>query len=169
MKEFSWLSVSSTYCFLCTNNAARSLIAEVQLNFTGKGRFKAYSAGSFPVGTVNPYAIEFLQNAGLSVEGLRSKSWDEFAAEGAPVMDYVLTVCDDVAENQCPVWPGQPITAHWSVRDPSAVEGDSAAMRQAMLGAAAHLRKRIELLVALPTSSLDRMAIARQLQDIGRS
>jgi arsenate reductase len=155
--------------FLCTNNAARSLIAETQLNFTGKGRFKAYSAGSFPAGTINPYAIEFLQNAGLPTEGLRSKSWDEFAAEGAPVMDYVLTVCDDVAEKQCPVWPGQPINAHWSVRDPSAVEGDNIAKRQAMLGAAAHLRKRIELLVALPTSSLDRMAIARQLQDIGRS
>jgi arsenate reductase len=155
--------------FLCTNNAARSLIAEAQLNFSGKERFKAYSAGSFPAGTINPHAIEFLQNAGLSTEGLRSKSWDEFAADGAPVMDYVLTVCDDVAENQCPVWPGQPITAHWSVRDPSAVEGDNTAKRQAMLGAAAHLRKRIELLVALPTSSLDRMAIARQLQDIGRS
>ena len=153
--------------FLCTSNSGRSLLAEVQLNVLGKGRFRAFSAGSFPAGSVNPFAIAFLKNAGLPTDGLRSKSWDEFAAPGAPVMDYVLTVCDDAAETQCPVWPGQPITAHWSVPDPAAVEGDNAQKSQAMVAAAANLRKRIELLVALPTSSLDRMGIKASLQKIG--
>jgi arsenate reductase len=153
--------------FLCTSNSARSLMAEAQLNVLGRGRFKAFSAGSFPAGTVNPFAVAFLKNAGLPTETLRSKSWDEFAAPGAPVMDYVLTVCDAAAETQCPVWPGQPITAHWSVPDPALVEGDNAQKNQAMVAAAANLRKRIELLVALPTASLDRLSIKASLQEIG--
>lgn len=155
--------------FLCTCNSARSLIAESQLNTLGKGRFKAYSAGSFPTGKSNPLAIEFMQANDLPTEGLHSKSWDEFATSAAPVMDYVLTVCDDAAENQCPIWPGQPISAHWSVKDPAAVEGSADAKRQAMVAAAASLRRRIELFVALPTESLDRMSIQHSVNSIGQS
>jgi arsenate reductase len=153
--------------FLCTTNSARSLLAEAQLNELGQGRFRAFSAGSFPSGTVNPYAIKFLQNIGISTEGLRSKSWDEFASPEAPVMDYVLTVCDDAALDQCPVWPGQPISAHWSVADPAAINGSNESKEQAMIGAATNLRKRIELLISLPTSSLDRMSIKNKLNHIG--
>ena len=154
--------------FLCTCNSARSLIAESQLNALGKGRFKAYSAGSFPTGEVNPMALEFLQGLDLPTDGLRSKSWDEFAGPGAPVMDYVLTVCDDAAESMCPVWPGQPISAHWHVNDPAAVQGDEQARHHAIVTAAATLRQRIELFVALPTAALDRMGIQRALGEMGQ-
>ncbi len=154
--------------FLCTCNSARSLIAESQLNALGKGRFKAYSAGSFPTGEVNPMALEFLQGLDLPTDGLRSKSWDEFAGLGAPVMDYVLTVCDDAAESMCPVWPGQPISAHWHVNDPAAVQGDEQARHHAIVTAAATLRQRIELFVALPTAALDRMGIQRALGEMGQ-
>ena len=154
--------------FLCTCNSARSLIAESQLNALGKGRFKAYSAGSFPTGEVNPMALEFLQGLDLPTDGLRSKSWDEFAGPGAPVMDYVLTVCDDAAESMCPVWPGQPISAHWHVNDPAAVQGDEQARHHAIVTAAATLRQRIELFVALPTAALDRMGIQRALCEMGQ-
>ncbi len=154
--------------FLCTCNSARSLLAESQLNALGKGRFKAYSAGSFPSGTVNPSALEFLQSLDLPTDGLRSKSWDEFAAPDAPVMDYVLTVCDDAAEGMCPVWPGQPISAHWHVNDPAAVIGDEHARHHAIVTAAATLRQRIELFIALPTAALDRMSIHRALGEIGQ-
>ena len=153
--------------FLCTCNSARSLIAESQLNRLGRGRFKAYSAGSYPTGQVNPLALEFLQANDLPTEGLRSKSWDEFAVPGAPVMDYVLTVCDDAADNMSPVWPGQPISAHWHVDNPDAVQGDLQAKHHAMVAAAANLRRRIELLVALPTAALDRMSIQHALGAIG--
>jgi arsenate reductase len=155
--------------FLCTSNAARSLIAESQLNVLGRGRFKAYSAGSFPKGEANPLALGFLSNNGFPVEGLRSKSWDEFAAPGAPAMDYVLTVCDDAAETVNPVWPGQPISAHWQVRDPEAVQGDEATKHQAIVAAAANLRRRIELFVSLPTDSLDRLSIQSAVINIGKA
>lgn len=153
--------------FLCTCNSGRSILAEAQLNDLGKGRFKGFSAGSFPTGVVSPYVVGLLREIGLPVEGLRSKSWQEFVNPDAAVMDYVLTVCDDAAGEQCPSWMGQPITTHWSIPDPSAVEGTNEQKRHAFLEAAAHLRKRIELFVSLPTASLDRMSIHRQLQDIG--
>ena len=153
--------------FLCTGNSARSILAEVQLNKLGRGRFRGYSAGSFPNGTVNPFAIEFLVNNGFPTEGLRSKSWDEFAVPGAPVMDYVLTVCDQAAGEQCPFWPGQPMSAHWGIPDPAAVEGTDEEKRHAFMEAATVLRKRIELFTALPTASLDRMSLKSQLDDIG--
>ena len=153
--------------FLCTGNSARSVLAEVQLNALGKGRFQAYSAGSHPTGTVNPFAIELLARAGMSVDGLRSKSWDEFATTDAPVMDYVLTVCDQAAGEQCPFWPGQPISAHWGVADPAAVEGSDDARRRAFKDAATTLRKRIELFIALPTATLDRMSLQARLREIG--
>ena len=155
--------------FLCTCNSARSLIAESQLNALGRGRFKAYSAGSFPTGEVNPLALDFLRVNDLPTEGLRSKPWDEFAVPGAPVMDYVLTVCDDAAEDSSPVWPGQPISAHWHVDNPAAVRGDEQAKHHAMVAAAANLRRRIELFVALPTAALDRMSIQHALGSIGKS
>jgi arsenate reductase (thioredoxin) len=155
--------------FLCTGNSARSILAEVQLNVLGRGRFKAYSAGSHPGGTVNPYAIEFLTKAGMPTEGLRSKSWDEFATPDAPIMDYVLTVCDQAAGEQCPFWPGQPMSAHWGVADPAAVEGSDEAKRRAFKDAATTLRKRIELFVALPTATLDRMSLQARLDDIGKA
>lgn len=155
--------------FLCTGNSARSILAEAQLNFLGKGRFKAFSAGSHPTGTVNPFALDFLVKAGLPTEGLRSKSWDEFAAPGAPVMDYVLTVCDQAAGEQCPFWPGQPMSAHWGVPDPAAVEGSDEDKRRAFKEAAATLRKRIEVFTSLPTSTLDRMGLQSRLREIGKT
>ena len=155
--------------FLCTGNSARSILAEVQLNKLGRGRFRGYSAGSFPNGKVNPFAIEFLANNGFPTDGLRSKSWDEFAVPGAPVMDYVLTVCDQAAGEQCPFWPGQPVSAHWGVPDPAAVEGSDDHKRLAFRDAASVLRKRIELFTALPTASLDRMSLKSQLDRIGKS
>lgn len=155
--------------FLCTGNSARSILAEAQLNFLGKGRFRAFSAGSHPNGTVNPFALEFLGKAGIPTEGYRSKSWDEFAAPGAPVMDYVLTVCDQAAGEQCPFWPGQPMSAHWGVPDPAAVEGSDEAKRRAFKEAAATLRKRIELFTSLPTATLDRMGLKSKLDEIGKA
>lgn len=155
--------------FLCTGNSARSILAEAQLNALGKGRFKGYSAGSHPTGAVNPFAIEFLDKAGLSSEGYRSKSWDEFAAPGAPVMDYVLTVCDQAAGEQCPFWPGQPMSAHWGVADPAAEEGSDDDKRRAFKNAAATLRKRIELFTSLPTATLDRMSLKAKLDEIGKA
>lgn len=155
--------------FLCTGNSARSVLAEVQLNVLGKGRFKAFSAGSHPTGKVNPFAIELLEKAGMPVSDLRSKSWDEFAAPGAPVMDYVLTVCDQAAGEQCPFWPGQPMSAHWGVADPAAVEGSDDEKRRAFRDAATTLRKRIELFTSLPTATLDRMSLKAKLDEIGKT
>lgn len=155
--------------FLCTGNSARSILAEVQLNSLGKGRFKAFSAGSHPTGTVNSLAIDFLEKAGLPTDRLRSKSWDEFAVPGAPVMDYVLTVCDQAAGEQCPFWPGQPMSAHWGVPDPAAVEGSDLEKRHAFRAAATVLRKRIELFAVLPAASLDRMNLKARLDEIGKT
>ena len=155
--------------FLCTGNSARSILAEVQLTALGKGRFKGYSAGSFPNGTVNPFAIEFLTKTGFPTDGLRSKSWDEFAVPGAPVMDYVLTVCDQAAGEQCPFWPGQPMSAHWGVPDPAAVQGTDEQKRLAFRDTASILRRRIEMFTALPAASLDRMSLKSKLDDIGKT
>lgn len=155
--------------FLCTGNSARSILAEVQLNALGKGKFKAFSAGSHPNGAVNPFAIEFLSKNGFPTDDLRSKSWDEFAQPDAPVMDYVITVCDQAAGEQCPFWPGQPMSAHWGVFDPAAVQGTDDQKRRAFRDTAAIMRKRIELFVALPAASLDRMSLKAQMDEIGKT
>jgi protein-tyrosine-phosphatase len=153
--------------FLCTGNSARSVMAEVLLNTMGKGRFTAYSAGSQPAGRVNPFTIEQLQKAGHSVDGLRSKSWDEFAAADAPAMDFVITVCDNAAGEVCPVWPGRPMSAHWGVPDPAAVEGTDEQKRKAFTDAALTLRRRIELFLSLPLQRLDAMSLQHELRSIG--
>ena len=155
--------------FLCTGNSARSILAESVLNHVGAGRFRAFSAGSHPNGTVNPYAIELLKKNNLPVDGVRSKSWDEFARPDSPVMDFVFTVCDQAAGEVCPFWPGQPMTAHWGVEDPAGVEGDDETKRRAFLAAYTQLRRRIELFTNLPMATLDRMGLKTQLDDIGRS
>jgi arsenate reductase len=154
--------------FLCTGNSARSIIAEVMMNHLGRGRFRAYSAGSHPTGKVNPHAIETLRSAGLPIAGLRSKSWDEFARPGAPAMDFILTVCDNAAGEACPVWPGKPVTAHWGVPDPAAVEGSDEDKRSAFRNAATTLRRRIELIAGLPVEKLDRLSIQANLAGIGK-
>ena len=153
--------------FLCTGNSARSILAEVLLNHWGKGRFRAFSAGSFPKGAVHPMALDQLGAAGLPVTGLRSKSWSEFAEPGAPVMDFVFTVCDQAAGEVCPIWPGNPINAHWGVPDPAAVEGTEAQRVQAFRDAYRQLEARIKLFVALPIDKLDRMAVRREVEHIG--
>jgi arsenate reductase len=154
--------------FLCTGNSARSILAEVILNQVGGERFKAYSAGSHPGGAVNPLSIEFLSKAGFGTEGLRSKSWDEFALPDAPQMDFIFTVCDDAAGEVCPVWPGKPMTAHWGVADPAAVAGNDEKKRAAFRHAAAILRRRIELLINLPIATLDQLTIHSKLKEIGK-
>jgi protein-tyrosine-phosphatase len=154
--------------FLCTGNSARSILAEVMMNAMGAPRFKAYSAGSQPNGRVNPFAIELLQKNRLPVEGLRSKSWDEFAAPGAPELDFVFTVCDNAAGEVCPLWPGQPITAHWGVEDPAAVEGSDDEKRKAFFQAYNRLHNRIQLFLSLPLAKLDRVALTQRLREIGR-
>lgn len=155
--------------FLCTGNSARSILAEALLNAHGQGRFRAFSAGSHPTGQVNPFAIELLKKNRLPVEGLRSKSWDEFARPGAPELDFVFTVCDNAAGEVCPVWPGQPMTAHWGVPDPAAVEGDDEAKRKAFFLAFTQLQNRILLFVNLPLAKLDKLALKARLDEIGRS
>ena len=154
--------------FLCTGNSARSILAEAILNHVGKDRFRAYSAGSHPAGKVNPFAIELLKRQGLEVADLRSKSWDEFAAPGAPEIDFVFTVCDNAAGEVCPIWPGQPITAHWGIEDPAAVAGSDEEKRRAFSKAFAEMNRRISLFVSLPLAKLDTMAIRRELDSIGR-
>ena len=154
--------------FLCTGNSARSILAEAMLNHLGKGRFHAYSAGSHPAGKVNPFAIELLKAAGLPTEGLRSKAWDEFAKPAAPRMDFILTVCDNAAGEVCPVWPGKPMTAHWGVADPAAVQGSDDEKRAAFRDAASILRRRIELLVSLPLATLERLSIESRLRELGK-
>ena len=153
--------------FLCTGNSARSILAEVLVEHWGKGRFRGFSAGSFPRGTVHPLAVELLERLNLRTTGLRSKSWDEFADDHAPVMDFVFTVCDQAAGEVCPIWPGNPITAHWGVPDPAAVEGTEAQCVQAFRDAYRQLETRIKLFVALPIDKLDRMAIRREVEQIG--
>jgi arsenate reductase (thioredoxin) len=154
--------------FLCTGNSARSILSEVIVNAMGAPRFKAYSAGSHPNGTVNPFAIELLQKSRMPVEGLRSKSWDEFAAPGAPELDFVFTVCDSAAGEVCPLWPGQPITAHWGVEDPAAVEGSDDDKRKAFFNTYNRLHNRIQLFLSLPLAKLDRVALTQRLKDIGK-
>lgn len=154
--------------FLCTGNSARSILAEAILNATGKGRFRAYSAGSRPGGKVNPYAIELLQTRHLDTAGLRSKSWDEFAAAGAPQLDFVFTVCDNAAGEVCPLWPGKPMTAHWGIADPATVEGSDAEKREAFARAFILLQRRISLFASLPLAKLDALSIKREVGRIGR-
>lgn len=152
---------------LCTGNSARSILGEVLFNTLGKGRFKAYSAGSKPAGKVNPGALEWLQANGHSTEGLRSKSWDEFAAPGAPEFDFVFTVCDNAAGEICPVWYGSPMTAHWGIPDPAHVEGDEA-RRAAFNKAAEQLARRIQLFMSLPVEKLDKLTLKQKLTEIGQ-
>ena len=152
---------------LCTGNSARSILAEVLFNSLGKGKFKAYSAGSKPAGRVNPGALEWLQAQGYSTEGLRSKSWDEFAAPDAPEFDFIFTVCDNAAGEACPIWPGKPATAHWGIPDPAHVEGNEA-RRAAFKRAAEQLARRIQLFMSLPIEKLDKLALKEKLAEIGR-
>jgi arsenate reductase len=154
--------------FLCTGNTARSILAEGILRKDGAGRFNAYSAGSRPKGTVNPFAIKVLDALGYPTEGYRSKSWSEFVDPGAPVMDFVFTVCDDAAGEACPVWPGQPMTAHWGVEDPGAVQGTDIEKERAFVQAAKYLRNRISVSLSLPLAVLDRYSLQNRLRDIGR-
>ncbi|WP_420383155.1 arsenate reductase ArsC [Novosphingobium sp.] len=151
--------------FLCTGNSARSIIGEVLLNHYSAGSFKAYSAGSHPKGEVHPTALETLAGLGFSTEGLFSKSWNAFTGVGAPTFDFIFTVCDNAAGETCPVWIGHPMSAHWGIEDPAAVEGPG--QRQAFLDAVRHLRRRIELFMELPLATLDKMALERKLKDIG--
>jgi len=153
--------------FLCTGNSARSIIAECVLNRLGGGRFRAHSAGSFPKGAVHPYALELLERTGYPTAALRSKSWDEFAKPGAVPLDFVFTVCDRAAQEVCPVWPGQPMTAHWGLPDPAAVEGKEAEKRVAFADTHRMLTNRISLFLNLPIVSLDRLSLQRRLTDIG--
>lgn len=155
--------------FLCTGNTARSILAEGILRKEGAGRFNAFSAGSQPKGVVNPFAIKVLGSLGYPTDGYRSKSWEEYAVEGAPAMDFVFTVCDSAAGEACPVWPGHPMTAHWGIEDPAAVEGADILKEAAFVTAARYLRNRITQFTSLPMASLDRMALSQQLAEIGRS
>jgi len=155
--------------FLCTGNSARSIMAEAIMNQMGAGRFKAYSAGSFPKGEVHPMALDLLKRSGHSVEGLRSKSWDEFAKPDAPKMDFVFTVCDNAAKEVCPIWPGQPMSAHWGLPDPAAVEGSEVEQGLAFADTYRMLNNRIRIFMSLPIKSLDAMTLQRQLDDIGRT
>ena len=155
--------------FLCTGNSARSIMAECLLERVGADRFRAFSAGSFPVGAVNPYALEILKRRNHRIDHLRSKSWDEFAAPGAPEMDFVFTVCDRAAGEVCPVWPGQPVSAHWGFADPAEVEGKEAAIRAAFANTYREIATRLEIFTSLPFASLDRLALKRKLDEIGAS
>jgi arsenate reductase len=155
--------------FLCTGNSARSILAEVLLNAMGGNRFRAYSAGSHPKGAVNPHALKLLARSRLPTEGLRSKSWDEFAAPGAPKLHFVFTVCDDAAGEVCPVWPGQPMTAHWGIPDPAAVTGSEQEIDRAFFRAYEQLQRRISLFSSLRLENLDRLALQKRIDDIGRT
>ena len=155
--------------FLCTGNSARSIMAEAILNHKGKGKFAAYSAGSHPTGRPRPEALRQIESAGMSTAGLRSKSWDEFAAPGAPKLDFVFTVCDNAAKEECPYWPGQPMTAHWGIPDPAAVKGTVDEIARAFRDAFIVLDRRIGLFLSLPLSTLDQLAIKREVENIGRS
>lgn len=154
--------------FLCTGNSARSILGEVLLNHWGKGKFKAYSAGSQPKGAVHPLALGLLRTMKLPTDGLRSKSWNEFAKPDAPVMDFVITVCDNAANEICPIWPGQPITAHWGIPDPAAADGGEAERAAAFRDAYRRLDARIKLFIALPIEKLDRLMLQREAAKIGR-
>ena len=153
--------------FLCTGNSARSIMGEALVNHVGNGRFRGFSAGSTPKGDVNPMTLATLRKAGISTEGLRSKAWDEFAAPGAPKMDFVFTVCDNAAGETCPVWPGQPMTAHWGIEDPAAVTGPDFRQEAAFEDALTYLRNRVAAFMSLPLESIDRMALTSKLRGIG--
>ena len=161
--------MSRTYnvLFLCTGNSARSILAEAILNQHGRGRFRAFSAGSFPKGEVHPMALRTLEKGGLSTDGLRSKSWDEFAVEGAPELDFIFTVCDNAANETCPVWPGHPMTAHWGIEDPA--NAPEAEQKEAFQRAMFYLNNRISLFLALPFDTIDEMTLNKRLHDIGKS
>ncbi|EIZ87220.1 putative protein tyrosine phosphatase (arsenate reductase) [Methylobacterium sp. GXF4] len=154
--------------FLCTGNSARSILAESMLNKEGKGVFRAFSAGSQPKADVNPLAVQVLRETEYPTEGLRSKSWDEFARPDAPVMDFVFTVCDNAAGEACPYWPGQPVTAHWGIEDPAAVEGSDLERKAAFITAQRYLKNRITAFVALPIASLDQVALSSKVREIGQ-
>ena len=154
--------------FLCTGNSARSVLAEAVLNHVGRGKFRAFSAGSHPKGEVNPFVLELLEKNRFPVAELRSKSWDEFASLEAPALDFVFTVCDNAAGEACPIWPGQPMTAHWGIADPAAVGGSDEEKRKAFLTAFTQLHRRISLFTCLPFAKLDAIAIRRELDGIGR-
>jgi len=155
--------------FLCTGNSARSIIAEALLKRLGRGRFEAYSAGSFPKGQVNPYALRIVAQLGFGPAEFRSKSWDEFAAPGAPVLDFVFTVCDDAAGEVCPIWPGQPITAHWGLPDPAAATAAETQIALAFADTTRMLRNRIGLLIELPFETLEKSKLQSRLRDIGKT
>jgi protein-tyrosine-phosphatase len=155
--------------FLCTGNSARSILAEAILNRLGAGKFVAYSAGSQPKGEVNPHALRLLESFNYKIGDFRSKSWDEFAQTGAPQLDFVFTVCDNAAGEVCPIWPGQPMTAHWGISDPAAVEGSDVEIGKAFIEAYARLNNRIGIFTALPFASLDRLSLQTKLNDIGQT
>ena len=155
--------------FLCTGNSARSVMAEALLNEHGKGRFRAFSAGSHPAGKIHPLTLETLQLAGIGVAGLRSKSWNEFSSPDAPVLDFVFTVCDNAAGETCPLWPGQPVTAHWGFPDPAAFTGNETEKRAFFQEIFRQIRTRIELFVSLPLESLDRLSLQCRLEELGRN
>ena len=161
--------MSRTYnvLFLCTGNSARSILAEAILNKEGRGQFRAFSAGSFPKGDVHPAALDLLRELNFPTEELRSKRWDEFAVEGAPQLDFIFTVCDNAAGETCPVWPGKPVTAHWGIEDPAAIEGEG--QRLAFWNAFRQMQRRIELFRALPLDTIDKMALENRLRQIGKT
>ena len=161
------MSASYNVLFLCTGNSARSILAECIMNRIGAGKFTAFSAGSFPKGVVHPHAIRLLNGLGYETAGLRSKSWDEFAGAGAPPIDFIMTVCDNAAGEACPVWPGQPIRAHWGIADPAAAEGSDSLVALAFAEAYRQLHNRISLFASLPVDSLDRLSMQRHMDDIG--
>lgn len=154
--------------FLCTGNSARSILAESILRKDGQGRFRAFSAGSQPKGEVNPFAIKVLKSLDFPIDGLRSKSWEEFAAPDAPVMDFVFTVCDNAAGESCPIWPGQPMTAHWGIEDPADVQGTDVEKHAAFVTALRYMKNRINAFVSLPLSGIDKLSLGTKLRDIGR-
>jgi arsenate reductase len=155
--------------FLCTGNSARSILAESILHKDGAGRFNAFSAGSHPKGEINPYALKTLASYGYPTDGFRSKNWEEFATPGSPQLDFVFTVCDNAAGEACPIWPGQPMTAHWGIEDPAAVEGTDIEIQRAFNLAFRYLKTRISLLLALPVDRLDRLALSKKLREIGET
>ncbi len=158
-----------TVLFLCTGNSARSILAECILNRLGRGRFQAFSAGSHPAGKVNPHAMELLKRLNYRTEALRSKSWDELAKLGAPALDFVFTVCDNAANEVCPIWPGQPMTVHWGVADPAAVTGTPAEIAAAFADTYRMLERRVDTFVNLPITSLDKLSLQERLDEIGRA
>ena len=158
-----------TVMFLCTGNSARSILAEAALNRLGHGRFRAFSAGSEPKGKIHPYALDLLRNQNFPVDELRSKSWNEFTGPGAPTLDFIFTLCDSAAAESCPVWPGQPMTAHWGMPDPAAIEGSDAVKRAAFADTMRMLVNRIGIFVSLPIGSLDRLSVQRRIEQIGKN